>query len=456
MKFLKWLGFDPEKHSVRTEILAGLTTFLTMAYILAVNPNVFDALGGEMSKANGAVFTATALAAIIGTLAMAFIAKKPFALAPGMGLNTFFVYTVCIAMGHSWQFALTAVFIEGVVFVILTLTNVRRWIVDALPLSLKYAVGAGIGLIIAFLGFQNAGIVGQGPTLVTLAFKLPDGSFSGTALLGILGLVVTGALVMKGVRGGLLWGILATTALGLIPMYNVMGADGAVSRVALTSLNGIVSVPPSIKNIAFQFTWSELTDAKGVLDMIVVLFTFLFLDIFDTMGTVIGVSEKAGYVDKEGNVDGINECFMADSIGTICGAALGTSTTTTYVESAAGVADGGRTGLTAFSTAIFFAIALLFAPLFLAIPSAATAPALIVVGMMMMTPVLKINWKDPVEALPAFITMVVMPFSFSISDGILIGMISYVALNAFCGNLKDITPTMWVLAILFVLRYIFI
>ena len=359
-------------------------------------------------------------------------------------------------MGHSWQFALTAVFIEGVVFVILTLTNVRKWIVDALPLSLKYAVGAGIGLIIAFLGFQNAGIVGQGPTLVTLAFKLPDGSFSGTALLGILGLVITGALVMKGVRGSILWGILATTALGLIPMYNVVGADGAVSRVALTSLNGIVSVPPSIENIAFQFTWSELASAKGILDMIVVLFTFLFLDIFDTMGTVIGVSEKAGYVDKEGNVDGINECFMADSIGTICGAALGTSTTTTYVESAAGVADGGRTGLTAFSTAIFFAIALLFAPIFLAIPSAATAPALIVVGMMMMTPVLKINWKDPVEALPAFITMVVMPFSFSISDGILIGLISYVLLNALCGNIKSITPTMWVLAALFVLRYIFI
>ena len=443
MEFLKWLGFDPEKHSVRTEILAGLTTFLTMAYILAVNPNVFDALGGEMSKANGAVFTATALAAILGTLAMAFIAKKPFALAPGMGLNTFFVYTVCIAMGHSWQFALTAVFIEGIVFVILTLTNVRKWIVDALPLLLKYAVGAGIGLIIAFLGFQNAGIVGQDSTLVSLAFKLPDGSFSGTALLGILGVIVTGALVMKGVRGGILWGILATTALGFIPIYNVMGEDGTVSRVALTSLSGIVSVPPSIENIAFQFTWSELASAKGILDMIVVLFTFIFLDIFDTMGTVIGVSEKAGYVDKEGNVDGINECFMADSIGTICGAALGTSTTTTYVE-------------TAFSTAIFFAIALLFAPLFLAIPSAATAPALIVVGMIMMTPVLKINWENPVEALPAFITMVVMPFSFSISDGILIGMISYVLLNALCGNIKSITPTMWVLAILFVLRYIFI
>ena len=456
MTFLKWLGFDPEKHSVRTEILAGLTTFLTMAYILAVNPNVFDALGGEMSKANGAVFTATALASILGTLAMAFIAKKPYALAPGMGVNTFFVYTVCIAMGHSWQFALTAVFLEGIVFVILTLTNVRKWIVDAIPLSLKYAVGAGIGLFIAFLGFQNAGIVGHGPSFVSLGIKLPDGSFNGTALLGILGLIVTGGFVMKGTRGGILWGILATTALGLIPIYNVVGDDGTVSRVALTSLNGVVSVPPSIKDIAFQFTWSELTSTKGIIDIIVVLLTFLFLDIFNTMGTIIGVSEKAGYVDKEGNVDGINECFLADSIGTICGAALGTSTTTTFVESAAGVADGGRTGLTAFSTAIFFAIALLFAPLFLAIPAAATAPALIVVGMMMMTPVVKINWEDPIEALPAFITMVVMPFCFSISDGILIGLISYVLLNAFFGNFKNITPTMWVLSVLFILRYIFI
>lgn len=266
---------------------------------------------------------------------MAFIAKKPFALAPGMGVNTFFVYTVCIAMGHSWQFALTAVFLEGIVFVILTLTNVRKWIVYALPLSLKYAVGAGIGLFIAFLGFQNAGIVGHGPSFVALGFKLADGSFNGTALLGILGLIVTGGLVMKGVRGGILWGILATTALGLLPIYNVMGEDGTVSRVVLTSLNGIISVSPSIKDIAFQFTWNELTSTKGILDMLVVLFTLLFLDIFNTMGTVIGVSEKAGYVDEKGNIEGINECFMADSIGTVCGAALGTSTTTTFVESAA-------------------------------------------------------------------------------------------------------------------------
>ncbi|MBR3829434.1 MAG: NCS2 family permease [Bacteroidales bacterium] len=461
MKFLKFLGFDPEKHNVRTEIIAGLTTFLTMAYILAVNPNIFDALGGEMSKSNGAVFTATALAAVIGTLAMAFIAKKPFVLAPGMGLNAFFVYTVCLLMGHTWQFALTAVFIEGVIFIILTLTNVRKWIVDAIPLSLKYAIGAGIGLFIAFIGFQNAGIVvNSDATLVTLGLKLHDASgaafFNGTALLGIIGLVVSCTLVMLHVRGGILWGILATTFLGLLPIYNVMGADGEVVRAALTSFSGIVSTPPSISGIALQFTWSELATSKGILDMIVVVFTFLFIDMFDTMGTLIGVSEKAGYVDEEGNVDGINQCFMADSIGTICGAALGTSTTTTYVESAAGVGAGGRTGLTAFSAAVCFALALLFAPLFLAIPPAATAPALVIVGMMMMQPVVKINWLDYRDSIPAFITLVVMPFAYSISDGILIGMISYVVLNACCGRFSKITPTMWVLAILFILRYIFI
>ncbi|MBQ6097518.1 MAG: NCS2 family permease, partial [Bacteroidales bacterium] len=246
MKFLKFLGFDPEKHNVRTEIIAGLTTFLTMAYILAVNPNIFDALGGEMSKSNGAVFTATALAAVIGTLAMAFIAQKPFVLAPGMGLNAFFVYTVCLLMGHTWQFALTAVFIEGVIFIILTLTNVRKWIVDAIPISLKYAIGAGIGLFIAFIGFQNAGIVvNSDATLVTLGLKLHDASgaaiFNGTALLGIIGLMVSCTLVMLHVRGGILWGILATTFLGLLPIYNVMGADGEVVRAARTSFSGIVS-----------------------------------------------------------------------------------------------------------------------------------------------------------------------------------------------------------------------
>ena len=453
----KLFGFDSTKHSVRTEILAGITTFLTMAYILAVNPGIFSALSGQ-GMPTDAVFTATALAAIIGTIAMAFIAKKPFALAPGMGLNAFFVYTVCLTMGHTWQFALTAVFIEGIIFIILTLTNVRKWIVDAIPLSLKYAIGAGIGLFIAFIGFQNAGVVvNSDATLVTLGFKLPNGAFNGTALLGIIGMVITAALVMRKVRGGILLGILATTLIGLIPMFNVVDpATGEVSVAALTSFNGIVSTPPSIKSIALQFTWSEFTSAKGILDIIVVVFTFLFIDMFDTMGTIIGVSEKAGFVDEKGDVEDINKCFLADSIGTVCGAALGTSTTTTYVESASGVADGGRTGLTAMSAALCFAIALFFAPIFLAIPSAATAPALVVVGMMMMAPVLKIHWEDPVEAIPAFITMILMPLCYSISDGILIGMISYVILNALCGNFKKITPTMWVLAILCVLRYIFL
>ena len=453
----KLFGFDPAQHNVRTEIIAGITTFLTMAYILAVNPNIFDALGGAMSKSNGAVFTATALAAVIGTLAMALIAKKPFGLAPGMGLNAFFVYTVCLTMGHSWQFALTAVFIEGIIFIILTLTNVRKWIVDAIPISLKHAIGAGIGLFIAFIGFQNAGIVvNSDATLVTLGLKLADGSFNGVALLGIIGLVISCTLVMLHVRGGILWGILATTVIGMIPMFNVVGADGEVTRAALTSFGGIVSLPPAIDDIAFKFTWNELTTSKGIVDIIVVVFTFLFIDMFDTMGTLIGVSEKAGFVDEKGNVDGINKCFLADSIGTVCGAALGTSTTTTYVESAAGVGAGGRTGLTAFSTAVCFALALVFAPLFLAIPPAATAPSLIIVGMMMMNPVTKINWLDYRESIPAFITLVVMPFAYSISDGILIGMISYVVLNACCGRFSKITPTMWVLAVLFILRYIFI
>ena len=345
----KAFGLDPQKHSVRTEIVAGITTFLTMAYILAVNPSIFGALDG---MPNGAVFTATAIAAVIGTLAMAFIAKKPFALAPGMGLNAFFVYTVCLVMGHSWQFALTAVFIEGIIFIILTVTNVRKWIVDAIPISLKHAIGAGIGLFIAFIGFQNAGIVvNSDATLVTLGLKLHDASgaafINGTALLGIIGLVVSCTLVMLHVRGGILWGILATTFIGMLPIYNVLGADGEVIRVSLTTFGGVVSTPPSISGIAFQFTWSELATSKGIVDMIVVVFTFLFIDMFDTMGTLIGVSEKAGFVDEEGNVDGINQCFLADSIGTICGAALGTSTTTTYVESAAGVGAGGRTGLTA-------------------------------------------------------------------------------------------------------------
>lgn len=439
----KLFGFDPAKNNVRTEIVAGITTFLTMAYILAVNPSIFSALG---DMPNGAVFTATAIAAAIATFVMALYAKKPFGLAPGMGLNAFFVYTVCLGMGYTWQFALTAVFIEGVIFIILTLTKVRQWIVDAIPLSLKNAIGAGIGLFIAFIGLQNSGmVVNSDSTLVTLGDLC-----HGPGLLAVIGLVISCSLVMAHIRGGILIGILITAVIGLFIKDPATGA-------AITSFSGIVSTPPSIKPIFCQFQWNQVFS----LDMLTVVFTFLFIDMFDTMGTVIGVSQKAGMVDDEGHVDGIDRIFMADAIGTVVGSCLGTSTTTTYVESSAGVGAGGRTGLTAFTTAICFALALFLAPVFLAIPNSATAPALVIVGMMMMQPVTKISWTNYRESIPAFLTVILMPMSYSISDGILIGMIAYVALNAVTGifdhqYLKKITPTMWILAILFVLRYIFI
>ena len=435
--FEKAFGFDSQKHTVRTEILAGLTTFLTMAYILAVNPNIFSAL--DMPR--GSVFTATALAALIGTLVMALYAKKPFALAPGMGLNAFFVFTVCLGMGHSWQFALTAVFLEGIIFIILTLTKVRSWILNAIPLSLKHAIGAGIGLFIAFIGLQNAGIIANNDaTLVGL------GDIThGTALLAVIGIVITGALVILKVRGSILIGILATAIIGLF-------IKDPASGEAITKFSGVVSAPDSVAPIFCKFEWSSILSW----DMLAVVFTFLFIDMFDTMGTVIGVSQKAGKVDEEGNVDGIDKMFMADSIATVAGACLGTSTTTTYVESASGVGDGGRTGLTAFTVAGLFALALFFSPIFLAIPGAATAPALVIVGVMMMAPVAKVDWEDFSESIPAFLTVLLMPVAYSISDGILIGVITYVLLNACAGKFKKISPTMWVLAVLFVLKYIFI
>ena len=434
----KALGLDPEKHSIRTEIVAGITTFLTMAYILAVNPSIFGALDG---MPNGAVFTATALAAIIATLVMAFYAKKPFALAPGMGLNAFFVYTVCLTMGYSWQFALTAVLIEGVIFIILTLSKVRQWILNSIPLSLKSAIGAGIGLFIAFIGLQNSGlIVNSDSTLVTLGDVC-----HGSGLLAVIGIFITAMLLILKVRGGILLGILVTALLGLVIKDPATG-------VALTHFSGVVDTPPSIAPIFMKFEWSHILSW----DMLAVVFTFLFIDMFDTMGTVIGVSHKAGFVDEKGNVEDIDKVFMADSIGTVCGACLGTSTTTTYVESSAGVGEGGRTGLTAFSAAMCFVLALFFAPIFLGIPSAATAPALILVGVMMMEPVVRIDWTNFREAIPAFVTLILMPVAYSISDGILIGMITYVVLNALTGKAKEITPTMWVLAVLFIARYIFI
>lgn len=429
----KLFGFDPAKHNVKTEIMAGIVTFLTMSYILAVNPSIFSNLAGQGMDTE-AVFTATALAAIIGTLLMAFYAKLPFGLAPGMGLNAFFVFTVCLTMGYSWQFALTAVFIEGIIFIILTLTNIRSLIVDAIPMSMKKAIGAGIGLFIAFIGMQNADIiVDSDATLVVLG-----DCTSGSALLAIIGIVICSFFTILHIKGGLLVGILITTIIG-IPM-------------GITHLDGIVDAPPSVAPIFCQFQWDQICS----LDMVVVVFTFLFIDMFDTMGTLIGVSGRAGFIDEKGNMPRLNQAFMADAVATVCGSALGTSTTTTYVESAAGVAQGGRSGLTAFVTAVCFALSLLFAPLFLAIPSAATAPALILVGLFMVAPLKDLDYDDYSESIPAFFTLILMPLAYSISDGILIGIIFYVVVNMITGNFKKLTPTMYILALIFILRYCFI
>jgi AGZA family xanthine/uracil permease-like MFS transporter len=444
----KAFGFEADKHNVRTEIVAGITTFLTMAYILAVNPSIFSALDG---MPGGAVFTATALAAIVGTLVMAIYAKKPFALAPGMGLNAFFVYTVCLTMGYSWQFALTAVFLEGILFIIMTVTKIRTLLLNSIPGTLKKAIGAGIGFFIAFIGFQNAGIiVNSDSTLVTLG-KITEG----TALVAFIGLMVTSGLVMLKVRGGILIGIIVTTLIGLVVKDPATGS--AVTQLTRTDTGAVqlLSLPQSVSPIFCKFEFGQLFSW----DMLVVVFTFLFVDMFDTMGTIIGVHQGAGLIPDDGprdNVPGAEKMFLADSIATVTGACLGTSTTTTYVESAAGVGEGGRTGLTAFSTAVCFALALFFSPIFLSIPSAATAPALIMVGVMMMPSIKRIHWEDYCKSIPAFITIVMMPVAYSISDGILIGVISYVVTHAIAGRFKEISVPMWVLSVLFVLRYIFI
>lgn len=427
----KLFGFDPAKTTVRTEIVAGITTFLTMSYILAVNPSMFGQLDG---MPGGAVFTSTALAAIIGCLAMAFHGKLPFGLAPGMGLNAFFVYSVCMGMGYSWPFALTAVLIEGVIFIILTLTNVREAIVNAIPLSLRNAIGAGIGLFIAFIGLQSAGvIVNDDATLIALGDIT-----SGSALLALIGLIITGFMYAKNVPGSILLGILITMIIG-IPM-------------GVTEFKGVLSLPESVAPIFCKFQFENVF----TLDMLVVVFTFLFIDMFDTVGTLVGVCTKAGIVDEKGNIYRLKQAFMADAIATTAGAMLGTSTTTTYVESAAGVAQGGRSGLTAFVVACCFAVALLFSPLFLSIPSAATAPALLIVGLLMLEPIKNIPFDDFTESIPAFVCIIMMPLSYSISNGILLGMITYVLMNMVCGKFKKITPAMYILAVLFVLKFIFI
>ena len=427
----KLFGFNPKETSVRTEIIAGITTFLTMSYILAVNPAMFGILEGMSA---GAAFTATALAAIIGTVVMAFWAKLPFGLAPGMGLNAFFVYTVCLGMGYAWQFALTAVLIEGLLFILLTVTKLRESIVHAIPLNLRYAIGAGIGLFIAFIGLQNAGIVVKSDaTLVVLGDVT-----SGSALLALAGLVITGVLYAKNVPGALLVGIMASTLIG-IPM-------------GITEFKGVFSHPQSIADIFCQFQWADIF----TLDMLVVVFTMLFMDLFDTIGSLVGVCTKSGMVNKDGSISRINEAFMADAVATTAGACLGTCTTTTYVESASGVAVGGRSGLTALVVACCFAVSLFLSPLFLSIPSAATAPVLVIVGLFMLEPVRKIDFSDYTESIPAFVCLITIPLAYSISDGILLSIICYVLMNVLAGHFRKLTPTMYILAVLFILKYLFI
>ena len=426
----KFFGFDSKTMSIKKEVMGGITTFLTMAYILAVNPSILSAAGMD----SGAIFTTTCIAAVIATLVMAFYAKLPFALAPGMGLNAFFAFTICGAMGYTWQFALTAVLLEGVCFIILTLTGLRIKIVKSLPKVLRNAISPGIGLFIAFIGLKSAGIVGASEsTLVTLGNIHDPG-----VLLGIFGILLTAILLIKDVTGALLIGIVLTTIIG-IPL-------------GVTNFSGVMSLPPSIAPIFFKFEWNSIF----TLDMLVCVFTFLFIDIFDTIGTLIGVSQRAGMVDDEGNVKNLEKAFMADAVGTLAGACLGTSTVTTYVESASGVNAGGRSGLTAFTSAICFAVALLLAPFFLSIPAQATAPALVLVGVMMMAGVNKIDFTNYLEAIPAFVCIALMPLTYSISDGILLSLLTFVILHLGSGKGKEVSVGAYILAILFILKYAFL
>lgn len=439
---------------VKTEVIAGLTTFMTMAYILAVNPSILGATGMD----TGAIFTATALASAIGSFCMALFANLPFVLSAGMGLNAYFAYTVVLGMGYSWEVALTAVFVEGIIFIILSLTNVREAIFNAIPASLKVAVSVGIGLFITFIGLQNAHIVVDGSTLVGLfSFNgsVKAGTFQSegiTVVLTLIGLLITAFLVIKNVKGNILLGILITWVLGIICQLTGLYVPNAEAGFYSLIPSGIISAPASVAPTLFKMDFSAIAS----LNFVVVVFAFLFVDIFDTLGTLIGCATKANMLDKEGKLPGIKGALMADAVGTTVGACLGTSTITTFVESSSGIAEGGRTGLTSIVSGLLFILALFFSPVFLAIPSFATAPALIVVGFFMMQSVAKINWSDMLEAIPAFICIFAMPFMYSISEGISFGVISFVVLNAVAGKAKKITPLMWVLAVLFILKYIFL
>ena len=457
----KVFKLSENKTDAKTEILAGITTFMTMAYILAVNPSILSATGMD----SGAVFTATALAAFIGTLLMAIFANYPFALAPGMGLNAYFAYTVVLGMGYSWEYALTAVFAEGIIFILLSATNVREAIFNAIPQNLKAAVSVGIGLFIAFIGLQNAKIVIGGSTLLQLfsvdKYNEVNGvsaSFNDvgiTVLLAIIGIIVTGILVVKNIKGNILWGILITWLLGIICQFTglyVPNADLGFYSLLPNFSNGL-SIP-SLSPIFCKLDFSGIFS----LNFIVILFAFLFVDLFDTIGTLIGVSAKADMLDENGKLPRIKGALMADAVATTVGAVIGTSTTTTFVESASGVSEGGRTGLTSVTTAILFGLSLFLSPIFLAIPSFATAPALVIVGLYMLTNVTNIDFNDMSEAIPCYVCIIAMPFFYSISEGISMGVITYVALNLITGKAKEkkVSILMYVLAVLFVLKYVFL
>ncbi|MEI0844660.1 NCS2 family permease [Brachyspira pilosicoli] len=413
--------------NVKSEIIAGITTFMTMAYILAVNPSILSATG--MDK--GAVFTATVVSSIVATLIMGLLANLPFALAPGMGLNAFFAYTVVLGMGYSWQTALTAVFIEGIIFLILTIFNVREAIVNSIPLNMKRAISVGIGLFIAFIGLQNSKIIiNNDATLISLGDIT-----SGSPLLAIIGLLITSLLLAYNVKGAILIGILLTTLIG-IPM-------------GITQLSPYASfAPPSLEPVAFKLDFANILHPN----MFIVLFTFLFVDMFDTVGTLVGVCTKANMLTKGGEVPRCKQALFADAVGTIFGACMGTSTVTTYVESASGVAEGGKTGLTAVVVAILFTISLFLSHIFLSIPSAATAPALIIVGLFMMTPILEIDLTDYTEAIPSFVCIIFMPFAYSIAEGITFGILAFTLLKLLTGRTKEITLFTWILAALLVIK----
>ena len=427
----KLLGFDKHTMTLRTEVIAGITTFLTMSYILAVNPDIL----GKTGMDKGAVFTATALASAIATLLLAYMAKLPFAQAPSMALNAFFAFTLVQGMGYSWETALAAMFVEGVIFILITFLNVREIILNSIPVNLRYAISAGIGMFIAFIGLKNAGIIEASP-----ATFVKFGAFTPASILAMTGILLSGVLVVKKVKGALFYGILICTVIG-IPLGVTQIPEGFLP----------VSMPHSLEPTFCKFDFSGFF----TLDMAIIIFTLLFMNIFDTLGTLVGLASKTGIVDEKGNIPRVKEAMMSDAIGTTVGAMLGSSTITTYVESASGIAEGGRSGMTSFVTGVLFLVALFFAPVFLLIPSAATTGALVLVGVFMMDTIKKIDLEDISEALPAFITIIMMVLTYSIADGMILGLLCYVLIKLFTGKHKEVSVTMYILAALFILNYIF-